>query len=62
MKTYEVTLTTHHQVLMEGSDTAEVKEIMRVRCCREIGLAADYEITAVEVNVKPEDAGRVLRA
>ncbi len=47
---------------MEGTDEADVKECMRIRCCREIGEAEEYEITAVEVTVKPEDRGRVLVA
>jgi hypothetical protein len=60
MKVFEVTLTTHHQVLMEAADAAEARECMRLRCCREIGQAQEYQITAVEVTVKPEDRGRVL--
>lgn len=60
-RTFEVTLTTHRQVLMEGADEADVKECMRIRCCREIGAAEEYQITAVEVTVKPEDQSRVLK-
>jgi len=62
MPIFEVTLTTHRQVLMEGTDAADVKECMRIRCCREIGEAEEIEITAVEVKPKPEDMARVLRA
>ncbi len=61
-KVFEVTLTTTIQVLMEAEDANEAMECMRIRSCREIGEAGDYEITAVEVTVKPEDMGRVLRA
>lgn len=61
-RVFEVTLTTHIQVLMEAEDSAEARECMRVRCCREIRQAEYHEITAVEVTVKPEDRGRVLVA
>ena len=61
-KIFEVTLTTHRQVLMEGTDETEVKECMRIRCCREIGEAEEYEITAVEVTMKPEDRRGALVA
>ena len=60
LRTFEVTLTTHRQVLMEGTDEADAKLRMRIRYCREIREAKEYEITAVEVKVKPEDRGRVI--
>lgn len=62
MKTFEVTLTTHVQVLMEARDEADARACMKIRCGAEIVNANDYEIEAVEVTVKPEDRHRVLVA
>ena len=61
MKTFEVTLTIHRQVLMEGIDAADVKQCMRNRYSYEIGKN-DCEIVAVEVKIDPNDKRHVIKA
>lgn len=61
MKVFEVTLTTHAQVLMEAKDAAEARECARCRWGRAIHECGSYEIDVTETAVSREDP-RVLVA